>query len=379
MSGPTLPGGRRARPTQRGAALLTAMMIVTLVATLAAAMIWQQWRSFQVEAAERARAQAQWILLGAVDWARLILREDARAGNRGDPVDHLGEPWALPLAEAKLSTFLAADKQNTEDAPEAFLSGQITDAQSRYNLRRLIEPSTDFRREQRTLSRLMGFVGARGSAAALAVALRQSAPPTATAASAAQAGNVPNAGSGAGAGTGPDASARPTNPSGNPAEGAPVVVPVSADPPLMPERVEQLAWLGVDAETIRRLAPYVTILPQVTPVNLNTAPKEVIAAVLDVDPADAERLVQARQRSPFRTVEQAVELLPPNAQRSPGQGSQGTQGPPRASTRSDYFEIRGRLRLQDRVVEERALVVRNQLEVIPLQRERLTALDSGPP
>jgi general secretion pathway protein K len=177
-------------------------------------------------------------------------------------------------------------------------------------------------------------------------------------------------------GSGPDASARPTNPSGNPAEAAPAAVPVSADPPLMPERLEQLAWLGVDAETIRRLAPYVTLLPQRTPVNLNTAPKEVIAAVLDVDPADAERLVQARQRSPFRTVQQAVELLPPNAQRSLGQGSQGSL---RESTQSNYFEIRGRLRLQDRVVEERALVVRNNLEVIPLQRERLTALDSGPP
>jgi general secretion pathway protein K len=328
----------------------------------------------QVEAAERARALAQWFLLGAVDWARLILREDARAGNRGgDQVDHLGEPWALPLAEAKLSTFLAADKQNTEDAPDAFLSGQITDAQSRYNLRNLIEPSVDFKREQRTLSRLMGFVGARGSAAALAVALRQSAPPTATAASDAQTGNAPKAG--AGTGTGPDASARPTQPSGNPADGPPVVVPASPDPPLMPERVEQLAWLGVDAETIRRLAPYVTILPVRTPVNLNTAPKEVIAAVLDVDPADAERLVQARQRSPFRDVQQAVELLPPNAQRS----LEGSQNSQRASTQSSYFEIRGRLRLQDRVVEERALVVRNQLEVIPLQRERLTALDSGPP
>ena len=374
MSGPTLPGGRRARPTQRGAALLTAMMIVTLVATLAAAMIWQQWRSVQVEAAERARAQAQWILLGAVDWARLILREDARAGNRGDPVDHLGEPWALPLAEAKLSTFLAADKQNTEDAPEAFLSGQITDAQSRYNLRRLIEPSADFKREQRTLSRLMGFVGARGGAAALAVALRQSAPPTA--ASAPQPGNAaPSAGSGTG--TGPDTSARPTDRTGSNPDTAAVVVPVSADPPLMPERVEQLAWLGVDAETIRRLAPYVTILPEVTSVNLNTGSKEVIAAVLDVDPADAERLVQARQRSPFRTVPQALELLPQNAQRSLGQGGQNAEKV--ASTQSKYFEIRGRLRLQDRVVEERALVVRNQLEVIPLQRERLTALDSGPP
>jgi general secretion pathway protein K len=377
MSGKAWPSGRRARGPQRGAALLTAMMIVTLVATLAAAMIWQQWRSVQVEAAERARAQAQWILLGAVDWARLILREDARAANRGDAVDHLGEPWALPLAEAKLSTFLAADKENTDDAPEAFLSGQITDAQSRYNLRNLIEPGGDFRREQRSLSRLMGFVGARGSAAALAVALRQSAPPTVTAASAPQAGNAPNAGTGTG--TGPDASARPTNPSGNPGDTAPVIVPASPDPPLMPERVEQLAWLGVDAETIRRLAPYVTILPERTPVNLNTASKEVMAAVLDVDPADAERLVQARQRAPFRSVQQAVELLPPNAQRGLGQGSQDAQDLRRASTQSKYFEIRGRLRLQDRVVEERALVVRNSLEVIQLQRDRLTALDSGPP
>jgi general secretion pathway protein K len=229
----------------------------------------------------------------------------------------------------------------------------------------------------------MGFVGARGSAAALAVALRQSAPPALTAAAkAGQAGNAANAnvnagsGSGTGTGSGPDVSARPTPPSGNPAEGSSVVVPASADPPLMPERVEQLAWLGVDAETIRRLAPYVTILPQVTPVNLNTAPKEVIAAVLDVDPADAERLVQARQRSPLRTVDQAIELLPQNAQRGLGAGAQGLR---RISTTSSYFEIRGRLRLQDRVVEERALVVRNQLEVVPLQRERLTALDSGPP
>jgi general secretion pathway protein K len=47
--------GRPLPRTQRGAALLTAMIIVTLVATLAAAMVWQQWRAVQVEVAERAR------------------------------------------------------------------------------------------------------------------------------------------------------------------------------------------------------------------------------------------------------------------------------------------------------------------------------------
>ncbi len=82
------------RLRQSGAALLLAMILVTLVATLAAGMVWQQTRAVQVEAAGRAQAQAEWILNGALDWARLILREDARSGG----ADHLGEPWATPLA-----------------------------------------------------------------------------------------------------------------------------------------------------------------------------------------------------------------------------------------------------------------------------------------
>src|ERR1700741_4372774 len=116
---------------QRGAALWTAKIIVTLIATLAASMVWQQWRGVEVEAAERARTQSSWILSGALDWARLILREDQRSGK----VTALTEPWAVPLAEARLSTFLAADKDNnTDDGIEAFLSGSISDVQGRYNL-----------------------------------------------------------------------------------------------------------------------------------------------------------------------------------------------------------------------------------------------------
>ena len=64
---------RRPPHAERGAALLTAMIIVTLVASLAAAMVWRQYRAVQIEAAERARAQSAWILQGALDWARLIL------------------------------------------------------------------------------------------------------------------------------------------------------------------------------------------------------------------------------------------------------------------------------------------------------------------
>ena len=94
---PTFRPGRQA-----GAALLAAMLTVTLVATFAAAALWQQWRATEVESAERARVQASWVLIGALDWSRLILREDGRSGE----TDNLTEPWAVPLEEARLSSFL---------------------------------------------------------------------------------------------------------------------------------------------------------------------------------------------------------------------------------------------------------------------------------
>ena len=108
---------------QQGAALLMAMLTVALVATLAAAGLWLQWRSIEVEAAERQRAQAHWLLLGALDWARIILREDARtAGESGQ--DHLAEPWAVPLQEARLSTFVSSNAEGVSRDDERVAPAQ---------------------------------------------------------------------------------------------------------------------------------------------------------------------------------------------------------------------------------------------------------------
>jgi len=302
---------------QRGAALLTAMVIVTLVATLASAMVWQQWRAVRVEAAERARLQAAWILGGALDWARLILREDARAGT----TDNLGEPWAVPLAEARLSTFLAADKDNTDDAPDAFLSGAITDAQARYNLRNLVDEKSGkvVPAELAILQRLCATAGLSSDVAQrLADAM-------------------------AAASTG------------------------SGDAPLMPQSVGQIFWLGLDAETVQRLAPFVVVLPARTPVNINTAASEVVAASIGLELGDAERLVQVRQRTPFKTLDEAKANLP--------QGMVLNEQQVSVSTR--FFEIRGQLRMDDRVLQERSLVERRNNEVFTLRRERVNLNDPG--
>ncbi|MBZ8138535.1 general secretion pathway protein GspK [Rubrivivax gelatinosus] len=305
---------------ERGAALLLAMLILTLVATLAAGMAWQQTRAVQIEAAERASVQSSWILDAALDWARLILREDARTGS----IDHLGEPWATPLAEARLSSFLAADRDNNADGgPEAFISGAISDAQAKYNLRNLVDGEGKISQlELKALQRLCEAAGV----------------PTDTPARLAQG----------------LAAAWAAQNSGD-----------AADAPLPPARVADLVWLGLDSATVARLSAYVTLLPAQAPVNANTAPREVLVAAIDgLDLGSAERLVQTRQRSPFDNLEAVRALLP--------QGATAEEN--RVAIRSSYFEVRGRLRLEDRVVEQESLVQRRGADqgrdVVTLRRER---------
>lgn len=306
---------------QRGVALLLAMVVLVLVATATAGMVWQQTRAVNIEAAERARSQAAWILNGALDWARLILREDQRSGQQNNkPHDHLGEPWAQPLAEARLSAFLAADKDNNVDSgPDAFISGSIEDAQSRLNLRGVLDDAGQpVPRQVAALERLVVLAGA----------------PTDTAKRLVQA--LLDAHTGA-TGANPDGA------------------------PLRPARLTDLAWSGLDEATLQRLAPYLDLLPTATPVNINTASREVIAAVFDgMDLGGAERLVQARARKPFERLEDVYALLAQGAPPEPG----------RVSVNSSYFHVAGRLRLEERVLEERSLLIRRDSRVEVLRRER---------
>ena len=302
--------------------MLAAMLTVTLVATFAAAALWQQWRSIEVETAERARVQSAWVLTGALDWARLLLREDSKSGG----ADHLGEPWAVPLQEARLSSFLAADRANTADTgPEvfdAFLSGEIVDLQSRLNATNLIENAKVSGPDLHTFARLFEQLGLpQAQLDQLAENLRFASDTSASNRSSPMA-------------------------------------------PLLPQRVEQLVWLGLPPSTVSALQPFVTLLPTRTPVNLNTASAEVIYASVDgLSMSDAQRLVTARESSPFRTINDARQALG---------ASQTTfaEGQVNVGVASRFFEVHSRLRLEQLVVEERSVLLRDGLDVRVLQRER---------
>jgi general secretion pathway protein K len=313
-----------ARARETGAALLTAMLTVTLVATFAAAALWQQWRSVEIEAAERTRTQMQWVLNGALDWARLILQEDARNGD----VDHLSEPWALPLQEARLSSFLAVDKNNTDDAMEAFLSGQISDQQALLNVRNLVQEGKINPTSYQAFVRLFDMLGL---------------PKT-------QLRSLVN------------------NYIASEAVSTEVQPEAVNKAPLKPYRLDQLVWLGLTPDTVQALRPYATLLPAVTPINLNTASAEVLRAALPgVDLARAQQLVAERATGHYKTVAEGFKAA--GVREDPT----GQVDAKDFSVGSRYFAVRGRLRLGESAVQEVSLVERNGTltKVVWRQREAL--------
>ena len=324
---------------QTGAALLSAMLTVTLVASFASAALWQQYRSFEVESAERGRLQSSLILTGALDWARLILREDARTGG----ADHLAEPWAVPLAEARLSSFLAAEGTTTEDDRDAFLSGVMVDMQSRLNVANLVDGAALSEPGLASFQRLFDR---------LDVPPQQLETLSRNYLEAARKGNAvnPNAANANTAGTATSAN--------------------QADW-LLPQRVNQLAWLGLDEATLALLTPYITVLPARSPVNLNTASAEVLVAVTPgLDLAGAEKLIAARSRKHFASLAEAAQALGNPAVAF----TDGVH-----SIASRFFEVRGQLRLDDLTVFERSLVQRDGLLVRTLWRVRGVLNDASSP
>lgn len=303
---------------KKGAALLSAMLTVTLVATFAAAALWQQWRSVEVEIAERARVQVAWLLVGALDWSRLILRIDGRAGT----ADHLAEPWAVALQESRLSTFLAADKNNTggltaEEQVDAFLSGSMVDAQSKLNVFNLIEAGQVSEPDLVAFKRLFAHFNLpetelESFVANLKAALAANSPTTTV---------------------------------------------------LMPQRIRQLTWLGLRPLTLAKLTPYITLLPVKTTVNINTAAAEVLyASIPSIELADAKLAVATRERAFFPSLAEAATAVPVlNDKLKDTQHSVTTR----------FFEVTGRIRLEQTVVEENSLVDRTDINnVKALWRER---------
>jgi general secretion pathway protein K len=249
----------------------------------------------------------------------------------------LAEPWALPLKEAKLSTFLAQDQQLREGDPEVFLSGQMTDAQSRINLTNWTEGNDSKGNTQLNETMQIALVRLFRVLDLPLIELERLGQAWRAASQAAKL-------------------AKP--------EVGQALANTAPGTALLPQQITQLQWLGVSRETVQRLAPFVTILPQATPVNLNTASAEVIyAMVLGLDLATAQQFVQQRSRSHFGNLSEAGKAL----------GGKTLEARWFA-VGSRFFEVWGRLRMEDRTHEETALLFRDTGNVTFVWRQKIAGI-----
>lgn len=281
---------------QRGVAVIMALLLTTLAITIVASLFWQQQVQVRLIENQRLQLQKQWILRGALDWASLILREDAKYSS----VDSLDEPWAAPLAETRLNQYVENGKADG-DVADTTLSGSISDAQARFNLNNLvrngvIDPLSVniFTKLLTSLNLNTRYASATASLISMATPMNYTPPPLLA---------TPNKGAQAIIST---SLARTTaNTTATPAlTTLPARIPSTTDTHAsMPyTQVDDLLMVpGMTAKEVSILKPYVIFLPSRTPINANTASAEVIAAVIPgLTLADAETLIASRKSAHFR-------------------------------------------------------------------------------
>src|SRR5256885_2147084 len=250
------------RHAQQGLALITAMLVFSIVATISAYLIMGQqvWSRQTQNLFDRNRSDS--IRHAGLEWIGMLLTRDAK----DNTTDHLGEAWA------------------TSYPPLPFEGGTmtvtITDAQSRFNLNNLAPNG------QRDLNQLNAFRRLLQSLAldpVLAEALA----------------DWIDADSAPGAGGAEDN------------EYLSLPAPYRAANQSLTSVDELRLIKGFDAKTVDKLRPYVVALPATTAININTASEFVIAAAFtDLSPAVVKQFIANRQTQPFKDLSQ----LPPGQQ-----------------------------------------------------------------
>ena len=245
---------------QRGIALITAMLVVAIVATVAAYLSMGQTLWMRQSENTFAIAQADSVSTGALGLATVLIAQD-----KNQATDHAGEIWAEPLPPFPVG--------------QGSVTAAISDAQARFNLNNLASnPNTDDRKIFMALLEQLGLDRALNEAVIDWV---------------------------------------DTNSNVAGAAGAEDDYYLALSAPYraanrMLESVDELRLVrGFDAETVQALRPFVTVLPvSNATINANTAPAQVLA-VLFAPPlslAEAETIVATRPTADERANANAQEF-----------------------------------------------------------------------
>ena len=308
---------------QAGVAIISTLLVITLATLIVSGLFWREHVTVRSVENRLALAQMRWIETAVLDWASVVLRVDR---NSTGAVDHLGELWAMPVADTVLDETVTGGARLGDEAGKARLAGQMFDAQARMNLNNLVIDGLPSAAHREAFERLLAIVGRPESLAGpLQARLQHAYPPRVQGRSA-----------------------------------------VASALPLL--KLADLRGVpGFDEATIAALEPFVVFLPkrvrlgagevvtEGSKVNINTAPPEVLAAeIADIDLQSARRFVEGvRQRTYFASLEVARSRLDGSPMLHAGLLSVG----------SDFFLVKGMVRFGRVESQSEALLYRGASRV----------------
>jgi general secretion pathway protein K len=256
---------------QRGIAIVTVLLVVALAATLAASVAWRELVAVRDVENQRLSIETMWVERAAVEWARATLREQAATSN----VAFAGQAWSSPVKDVQLRDLLPADVATVNsELSRAYISGEVEDAQAKFNLADLVSrpgPSEPWQiNGDGVLSyrRLLGNLSLNPALAQLTASYI-----------------LRSLSDGRG----------------------------SNDWPMQLVSVQDLVRVaGYDAATVKALSPFVTILPDFTAVNANTAAEPtLVAAIPTLSASQAHMLVDRRTSAYFVSTGDIALVLSP--------------------------------------------------------------------
>lgn len=248
---------------QRGVALITAMLITALVASVAIGLAWDNALDIRRTMVLLHRDQAVQVAMGAESWVQEILTTDLQDSE----TDHLGEVWATELPGLPI------------EGGEVF--GKIEDLQGRFNINNLIDSNGELDEAAlEQFQRLLEALQLDPRLAGITVDWL-------------------------------DADQDTSFPDG----GEDILYSTRIPPYRTADQsisdVTELAALdGMDKETLDILLPHVVALPPGTRINVNTATPAVLRSLADsMSPGDVERLLNERAEFGFTDVANSFSSL----------------------------------------------------------------------
>lgn len=287
----------------RGSAIVAALLIVALVAVVGARVLMVQGMSISQSLARDDYDTARETASAGLHWARAILYDDGRRSS----IDHLGEAWAQAMPPTVVGN--------------ATVSGTIEDAQGRFNLNSLAVNGKMDPVARSVFARLLANLGLSPGLAETATdwidqdneLISQNSAET-DYYMALQPGYRPSS------------------------------LPYGS--------VEELLRVrGFSSSILDKLRPFVIVLPNSAPVNVNTASPELLSALVPaLALGNASRIAGERQRSPFKSTEEFLDRVP---------DARGNKLPP-LGVQSEFFLVSGAVRQSNTFYQVMALVRREE-------------------